>query len=542
MGQHFNVLSDRIIRVVIYARYSCSNQTEQSIEGQLADCERFAEQCGFQIVGTYIDRALTATTDRRPQFQQMIKDSEKGTFDVIIVWKLDRFARNRYDSAMYKHKLKTNGVRVMSAMENIDDSPEGALMESVLEGFAEYFSRDLSQKVQRGMRETAKKHKITNCLPFGYCKSEQGTYAPDPNTSNAVCKIFDMYVSGIRKSDIAEWLNSNGYKTAFGNKFTVSSITPLIKNTRYIGKYYYAGDEYIDETQRIVTDDMFYKAQKKAAENQHGGSCKAMERYLLSKKLYCGYCQNKMLGECGKSKQGVAYHYYACMGRKKKHICTHKNARKHDIENYVMNSVYNLFNDEYAIDKILEMADNYQHNNSENINEIKELEYRISETNKKISNLLSAIEAGIFTATTKDRLQELEKIQQRLKQELIYKQKNTIKFSKNTLRQVLKNLDLSKEANKPEKQTLVDQLIHRIYLWEDKILIIFNFSILMGLNPDIDDADITAILKQISEPKNTGSDIKKYGTGTVTEPVQKSHKIKGFEQSINSINLKNKYY
>lgn len=504
-------------RCVIYACYSCSNQTEQSIEGQLADCKRFAERCGFQIVGTYIDRALTATTDRRPQFQQMIKDSEKGTFDVIIVWKLDRFARNRYDSAMYKHKLKTNGVRVMSAMENIDDSPEGALMESVLEGFAEYFSRDLSQKVQRGMRETAKKHKITNCLPFGYCKSEQGTYAPDPNTSNAVCKIFDMYVSGIGKSDIAEWLNSNGYKTAFGNKFTVSSITPLIKNTRYIGKYYYAGDEYIDETQRIVTDDMFYKAQKKAAENQHGGSCKAMERYLLSKKLYCGYCQNKMLGECGKSKQGVAYHYYACMGRKKKHICTHKNARKHDIENYVMNSVYNLFNDEYAIDKILEMADIYQHNNSENINEIKELEYRISETNKKISNLLSAIEAGIFTATTKDRLQELEKIQQRLKQELIYKQKNTIKFSRNTLRQVLKNLDLSKEANKPEKQTLVDQLVHRIYLWEDKILIIFNFSILMGLNPDIDDADITAILKQISEPKNTGSDIKKYGTPPIVK-------------------------
>lgn len=110
---------------------------------------------------------------------------------------------------------------------------------------------------------------------------------------------------------------------------------------------------------------------------------------------------------------------------------------------------------------------------------------------------MSAIEAGIFTATTKDRLQELENTQKHLNQELIYKQKSTIKFSKNTLRQVLKNLDLSNEANKPEKQALVDQLIHRIYLWEDKILIIFNFSTLTGLNPDIGDADINAILKSM---------------------------------------------
>ena len=197
-----NVLSDRIIRVVIYARYSCSNQTEESIEGQLADCERFAKQCGFQIVDTYIDRALTATTDRRPQFQQMIKDSEKGVFDVIIVWKLDRFARNRYDSAIYKQRLRANGVRVMSAMENIDDSPEGALMESVLEGFAEYFSRDLSQKVQRGMRETAKKHKITGLIPYGYKKSSEGTYIPDENTATAIIKIFEMYANGERNKYI----------------------------------------------------------------------------------------------------------------------------------------------------------------------------------------------------------------------------------------------------------------------------------------------------------------------------------------------------
>ena len=139
-------------RCVIYARYSCSNQTEQSIEGQMHDCEQFAARNNLQIVNSYNDRATTATTDKRPQFLKMIADSKQCVFDVVLVWKLDRFSRNRYDSAMYKKKLKDNGVRVMSAMENITDSPEGVLMESVLEGFAEYFSKDLSQKVKRGMR------------------------------------------------------------------------------------------------------------------------------------------------------------------------------------------------------------------------------------------------------------------------------------------------------------------------------------------------------------------------------------------------------
>lgn len=175
-------------RCVIYARYSCERQTEQSIEGQLVDRRKYAERNGLNVVDTYIDRATTATNDNRASFQKMIKDSKKQLFDVIIVWKLDRFARNRYDSAIYKQRLKTNGVRVMSAMENIDDSPEGALMESVLEGFAEYFSRDLSQKVQRGMRETAKKHKITGVIPFGYTRSSENTYIPDPKNSLAVKK------------------------------------------------------------------------------------------------------------------------------------------------------------------------------------------------------------------------------------------------------------------------------------------------------------------------------------------------------------------
>ncbi len=104
---------------VIYARYSTDNQREESIEGQIRECTAYAEKNGITIVKHYIDRAISAKTDNRPQFQQMIKDSEQKLFDIMLVWKLDRFARNRYDSARYKTQLKKNGVKLMSATEVI---------------------------------------------------------------------------------------------------------------------------------------------------------------------------------------------------------------------------------------------------------------------------------------------------------------------------------------------------------------------------------------------------------------------------------------
>ncbi len=199
------------------------------------------------------------------------------------------------------------------------------------------------------------------------------------------------------------------------------------------------------------------------------------------------------------------------MGRKKKHICTHKSVKKDDIEVHVMNAVISLLNDEYAIDKILEMAEYYQRNDTERLNDIKEAERRLNDVNTKISNILTAIEAGIFTPATKQRLQELENIKQQLDYELICKRASATKFSKATLKKLLKNLSLTEAASKPEKQALVDQLINRIYLWEDKILIIFNFSGIIGEDPSIADADINAVLKRISEPSLTGSDINEYG-------------------------------
>ena len=225
---------------VIYARYSCDNQREESIEGQLRDCKEYAKRHDILVVGTYIDRAFSAKTDRRPAFQQMIKDSAKRGFEAIIVWKLDRFARNRYDSATYKAKLRKNGVRVISANENISEGSEGILLESVLEGMAEYYSADLSEKVLRGHMENALKCKSNGGgIPIGFYVDEEKHYQIDPLTAPLVREAFESYADGKKVIDIAENLNRHGVIPHRGKKCTISTVILMLKNRKYLGEYKY---------------------------------------------------------------------------------------------------------------------------------------------------------------------------------------------------------------------------------------------------------------------------------------------------------------
>lgn len=199
---------------IIYARYSSDNQREESIEGQLRECQEFAKKNDITILGTYIDRALSAKTDNRPDFQRMIKDSEKNMFDVVIVWKLDRFARNRYDSAHYKSILKRNGVKVISATEIISQGAEGILLEYLLEGYAEYYSAELSEKVIRGMKENALKCKYNGgTLPIGYIIDENKNFQIDPLVAPIVLEAFNLYDEGHTMKEIVDLLKLKGVRT-----------------------------------------------------------------------------------------------------------------------------------------------------------------------------------------------------------------------------------------------------------------------------------------------------------------------------------------
>ena len=294
------------MNIAIYARYSSHNQTECSIEGQLKECYVYAKNNKYNVVTEYVDRAKSGTKDNREQFLQMIDDSSKGLFDNILVYQLDRFARNRYDSAIYKKKLQKHGIRVLSARENITDDASGILMESVLEGMAEYYSVELGQKVKRGMSINADNcyynvliifflFKVVNVEQEEQVKGMKPVvkkrYVIDEETSPIIRTIFEMYSNGTIMADIIRYMNNQHLKTAFGREFNKNSIRGILVNKKYIGTYTYNDKEMEDGIPRIINNDLFYKVQDMMFKNKKAPArARAKTDYLLTTKLFCGHC------------------------------------------------------------------------------------------------------------------------------------------------------------------------------------------------------------------------------------------------------------
>lgn len=257
------------MKAVIYARYSSDNQREESIEGQLRECTAYCKKNNITIVRSYIDRALSAKTDNRPDFQRMIKDSAKGLFDVILVWKLDRFARNRYDSAHYKAQLKKYGVKVLSATENISEGPEGIILESLLEGMAEYYSAELSEKVIRGHTENALKCKYNGGTPtFGYTIDSERHYQIDPRTAPVVLEMFTRYDGGSTMKEIRDYLNDAGVTTVRGKAIDLNFVAAILHNRKFLGEYKYREIIIPNGIPSIVPQDLFDRVQDKLAKNK----------------------------------------------------------------------------------------------------------------------------------------------------------------------------------------------------------------------------------------------------------------------------------
>ena len=464
------------MKAVIYARYSSDNQREESIEGQIRECTAFAEKNGITILRHYIDRAFSAKTDNRPEFQNMIKDSGKRLFDMIIVWKLDRFARNRYDSARYKTALKKNGVKVVSATEVISDGAEGIILESVLEGYAEYYSADLSEKVVRGMTENALKSKYNGgTRPIGYLIDSDQCFQLDPLTAPFVREAFQRYDEGATMTQIRDWLNEQGVKNTRGQKMTYNSIQHLLNNRRYIGEYTYRDIVVPDGIPAIVPQDLFDRVQEKLAKNKKAPARhKAEDDYLLTTKLFCGYCGAYLCGESGTSHTGTAHHYYKCVSVKKKRTeCHKKSVRKEWIEDLVVSETMRLVMDDKAIEAIVSMLMDLQ--DRENVN-LPLYEQQLRETDTAIQNLLNAIQQGILTKSTKGRLEELEATKEELETKIACEKLAKPKVSAEFMTFWLHRFRKLDVRQKSHRKMLIDTFINAIFLYDDKMVITFNYK------------------------------------------------------------------
>ena len=463
------------MKAVIYARYSSDSQREESIDGQIRECQEYAERNEITLLGSYIDRALSAKTSDRPEFQNLIKDSAKGLFDIVLVWKLDRFSRDRYDSAHYKRILRKNSVKVVSVKENISDGPEGIILESMLEGYAEYYSAELSEKVHRGQKENALKGKNNGgSIPLGYSLGAEQKLVIDPITAPLVVEVFTRYAEGEIIRSIVEDLNSRGLQTMRHKPFGLSSFYVLLKNRKYIGEYKYQDVVIPDGVPAIVPEELFNRVQTRMEKNKRAPArSKAEDDYLLTTKLFCGKCGCMMAGENGTSRTGKIYYYYKCGSAKRRKGCNSKAIRKELIEHTAVIWTINHVLRDDEINRIAEVLINLQ--DKEDLT-LPMTQRQLDETQRAIDNLLNAIQQGVLTSSTKERLETLEKQKEDLKISILQMQLQKPRYTKNLVVDWISQFKYGDVNNRNYQMQIIDTFINSIYLFDDKIVFTYNFD------------------------------------------------------------------
>ncbi len=362
-------------RAVAYTRFSSDMQRAESIEAQVRAIKKYCEQYGFTLLTVYADRGISGTTDDRPEFQKMIADSKKGQFDAVIVHKLDRFARNRYDSAIYKNELKKSNVKLFSVLENLQDNPESVILESVIEGMNEYYSLNLSREVRKGLNENALNAKVTGgSPPLGY--------SVDPNTkkyiineyeAEAVRQIFKMYIEGHSYREIITALNQKGYKTKRGVPFGKNSLYEILRNERYTGVYIYVPDTSKNKNNRrgvydpdtviripdgmpsIISKKDYQIVSAKMKERQHkSAKFSAKQEYLLSGKIVCGICNSVYAGNSRKPRPDhPLYVSYRCTKRNGKEKCNNTEINRDKLEQLVLDMLSTVLFDPKVIPELV---------------------------------------------------------------------------------------------------------------------------------------------------------------------------------------------
>lgn len=498
-------------KVVVYSRYSSENQRDESIEAQVRAAEAFCKQRNYKIVEVYVDRAKSATTDKRPEFQRMIKDSENGLFEYVVVHKLDRFSRDKYDSTIYKKRLKDNGVKVISVLEALDDSPESLILESVIEAMAAYYSSNLSREVQKGLRENGHKCKSTGGLPpLGYnVDSISKKYVLNEEEAKVVKMIYQMYLEDYTSGNIIKKLNELGYKTKKKSEWTKNSLISILRNEKYTGVYIYnrsaakdsrgkrnnhktkSAEEIIrieGGMPKIIEKEVFEQVKAKMEERKKSPSqVIAKQTYLLSGlvKCECGYSMHGNVRRAKRKnisgeKAKPEYVSYRCGCRKTKSsiVCDNTEIRKEYLEEYIMSELEKIVISNNTIEKIVEIVNSHIEKNEEEKGEIKKrLEVGKNEIEQRIANIIKAITMGFASMELKLELEKLEEEKSKLEFNIVRVdiKSETEKATADDIRSQLKNLRyFLLNRNLVEVKKFIKSVIKEIVVSKEGVEVTFN--------------------------------------------------------------------
>ena len=490
-------------RAVAYARFSSDLQREESIEAQTRAIQQYCDANGFVLLTVFADRGISGTSDKRPEFQKMISTATKGDVDAVIVHKLDRFARNRYDSAFYKNILKKNNVKLISVLENLQDSPESVILESVIEGMNEYYSLNLSREVRKGLQENALECKVTGGPPaLGYSVDRNTQkYIINEYEAEAVRLIFRMYLEGYSYTEIIDTLNTKGYRTRRGIPFAKNSLYAILRNERYTGVYIYVKDstknpkgKYVRHGEydpdaviripggipAIISEDDFHRVQAKMKERQHkAAKFSAKQEYLLSGKIYCGECGSPYAGNSRKPRPDhPLYISYKCTRRNQRDTkCNNPEINRDKLERLVLERLSGVLFNPDVIPRLVEQYNEYIAEKTGSAKErVLALQTELRDVERKITNTVNLmIETG--SAAFKDKLNELEQSKEKLLFELTeaeaaLKQEN---FSEEQISKLFHIAEQQlKNGTLANRRLVIDQYINKIIIYPNKIEVYMN--------------------------------------------------------------------
>lgn len=492
------VPQENALNAVLYCRYSSTQQTENSIDGQLRECHRFADYHGYKIIGEYIDRAKSGTSvEQRDDFLRMISDAKKQQFAYIIVYRFDRFARNRYDSVVYKRQLAISGVRVISATEAVADGPDGAILEAMYEAMDESYSRRLSAITLRGIQEATRKGIWCSAIPFGY-HTEDKRLTIDEKEAPAVREIYTQYADGKTKTEIANWLNEHGYRTRHGKQFTCNNFNTILSNPAYTGRAKCRDIEI--ETPAIIDKELYVTVQNKLAQNAPSRGKKTDKHYFaLTGKLYCCLCGRAMTSDLGTSQNGTVHAYYSCSRRKTAHgvrggKCKKKSERQDFLEWYIVRQTISHVLTDTRIAEISERLEKLSREDQASTS-IREIEARQKEINKELDDLtdkLIATNNQSIINRINTRADELTAELSALDADLShFRLQVDHTLTAQQIAAYLRSLRTGDPLDQDFRRRIIDTFIQRVYLFDDKILVYYNIKETAPITYDqaLDDLD-----------------------------------------------------
>lgn len=485
-------------KAVAYVRFSSDNQRQESIDAQVRAIKSYCVKNDYELVRIYADEAQSATNDQREQFLQLIEDSKQKQFEYAIVHKLDRFARNRYDSAFYRRELKNNGVRILSVLENLDDSPESVILESILEGMAEYYSMNLRREVKKGMNENALKGLHNGGTPpLGLNVNPDKTYSINEAEADAVRTIFTMYANNFGYQAIVDKLNNEGRLTKRGMPFTKNSITEILRNEKYLGRYVfnkrlskksgnrkYKNDSEITRIDgllpRIISDELWNDVQAKMA-TQLKPRVQSIHFYLLTGHLECGCCGSSYVGQSyTHGRNGEKYYQYGCTKKHNSKLCDNKNIRADILESYVINYIKNELLPDEALDHMMSKIVGIV-NEAVNINKklARDVAERGFELKQQVEKLLDLYVSSSFEPQMLDN--KLSKLKEEIAQcDLKLSELQTAEFEELETDRIRAHLVALREqlsdADNNIKKTVIDALIDKIIIYPEDIKVIFKIK------------------------------------------------------------------